>query len=155
MTTPKNGSSRRIDVSRQLADSLKGLLVERKKQTLKQGWGELPPWVFVNEAGKPVDPENFRNRIWPKLLTKSGLRHFPIHSLRHTFASRLLQNGTVLLYVQHAMGHHSAAFTLQVYGHFQPNGSKSEVDKLDNVVLPGPGRTLYGPAGAVVELGNG
>jgi integrase len=51
MTTPKNGSGRRVDVSRQLADTLKTLLVERKKQTLKRGWREMPPWVFINDAG--------------------------------------------------------------------------------------------------------
>ena len=93
----------------------------------------MPLWVFTNEAGNPVDPDNFRNRVWPKLLSKAELRHFPIHSLRHTFASRLIQNGATLLYVQNAMGHHSAAFTLQVYGHFQPTGSRSEVDKLDAI----------------------
>jgi len=131
MTTPKNGSGRRVDVSLHLAETLKALEVERKKETLRRGWREVPEWVFINEAGNPVDPDNFRNRVWPKILSKTDLRHFPIHSLRHTFASRLIQNGATLLYVQHAMGHHSAAFTLQAYGHFQPTGNKSEVDKLD------------------------
>jgi len=134
MTTPKNGSGRRIDISLQLAETLKALHVERKKETLKRGWREVPLWVFTNEAGNLVDPDNFRNRVWLKLLTKAELRHFPIHSLRHTFASRLIQNGATLLYVQNAMGHHSAAFTLQVYGHFQPTGNRSEVDKLDAVI---------------------
>lgn len=48
MTTPKNGSGRRVDVSRQLAETLKGVLVERKKETLRQGWREVPLWVFIN-----------------------------------------------------------------------------------------------------------
>jgi site-specific recombinase XerD len=56
-----------------------------------------------------------------------------MHSLRHPFASRLIQNGAILLYVQNAIGLHSAAFTLQTYGHFQPTGNHSEVDKLDTV----------------------
>jgi len=80
------------------------------------------------------------------------LRYFPIHSLRHTFASRLIQNGATLLYVMNAMGHHSAAFTLQVYGHLQATGNRSEVDKLDKAVLSGPGRTRDGPTDAVAEL---
>lgn len=141
MTTPKNGSGRRIDVSRQLTETLRDLHLERKRQTLKQAWNEVPPWTFVNEVGKPVDPDNFRSRVWPKLLSKADLRHFPIHSLRHTFASRLIQSGATLLYVQNAMGHHSAAFTLQVYGHFQPTGNKSEVDKLDSPLLGRKGST--------------
>jgi integrase len=131
MTTPKNGSGRRIDVSLHLAETLRALQVERKRETLKKGWREMPPWVFVNAVGNPVDPDNFRKRLWAKILSKAELSYFPMHSLRHTFASRLIQNGATLLYVQHAMGHHSAAFTLQVYGHFQPTGNRSEVDKLD------------------------
>ncbi|MBI3756671.1 MAG: NAD(P)-dependent oxidoreductase [Deltaproteobacteria bacterium] len=40
--------------------------------------------------------------------------------------------GTVLTPKLEAHGDtHGAAFTLQVYGHFQPRGNKSEVDKLD------------------------
>jgi integrase len=66
----------------------------------------VPEWVFINEAGNPVDPDNFRKRVWAKILSKAELSYFPTHSLRHTFASRLIQNGATLLYVQHAMGHH-------------------------------------------------
>ncbi|MBI3797502.1 MAG: tyrosine-type recombinase/integrase [Deltaproteobacteria bacterium] len=75
--------------------------------------------------------------MWAKILSTAELSYFPTHSLRQPFASRLIQNGATLLYVQQAMGHHSAAFTLQVYGHFQPTGNRSAVDKLD---LPATGR---------------
>jgi len=115
------------------SSALRALQVERKKETLQKGWREVPLWVFVNAVGNPVDPDNFRARVWPKILSTAALSYFPTHSLRHTFASRLIQNGATLLYVQHAMGHHSAAFTLQVYGHFQPTGNRDEVDKLDDV----------------------
>jgi hypothetical protein len=54
-------------------------------------------------------------------------------------------NGASLLYVQHAMGHHSAAFTLQVYGHLQRNGEQKEVDKLDEAILHVSKRTQDGP----------
>ena len=138
MTTPKNGSGRRIDMSRNLVETLRVLQSERKRRTLKRGWGEVPLWPFLNEAGRPVDPDNFRKRIWHKVLEAAGLKYFPIHSLRHTFASRLIQNGATLLYVQNAMGHHSAAYTLQTYGHLQPTGNKDEVDKLDAVMTRKP-----------------
>jgi integrase len=116
------------------AETLRALHVERKKETLKKGWREVPPWVFLNGVGNPVDPDNFRKRVRPKILSKADLQYFPTPSLRHTFASRLIQNGATLLYVQHAMGHHSAAFTLRVYSHFQPTGNRSEADKLDDVL---------------------
>jgi integrase len=146
MVTPKNGSGRRLDVSRQLADTLKSLLVERKRLILKQGWREMPPWVFINRKGNPVDPDNFRSRDWAKLLSRAGMAYFSPHSLRHTFASRLLEGGASLPYVQNAMGHHSAAFTLQVYGHLQPRRESKEVDKLDEAITAVPRRTQGGPA---------
>jgi len=49
--TPKNGKVRRVDLSLHLVDVLKGLLLERKKEALKKGWGEIPPWIFVSRAG--------------------------------------------------------------------------------------------------------
>jgi integrase len=102
---------------------------EFRSQLTIQGWREVPLWVFINEAGNPIDADNFRSRVWPKLLSKADLRHFPIHSLRHTFASRLIQNGATLLYLlsgrgklpkeeqsrpQHHMGSHEKVLVLPV-----------------------------------------
>jgi integrase len=39
LTTPKSGKTRRVDMSQQLAETLKALLVECKKETLRKGWG--------------------------------------------------------------------------------------------------------------------
>ncbi len=39
-TTPKNGKTRRVDMSRQLAETLKLLLTEPKKDVMARGWGK-------------------------------------------------------------------------------------------------------------------
>lgn len=46
VTTPKNGKSRRVDMSNQLGDALRALLTARKAETLKKGWSQVPEWVF-------------------------------------------------------------------------------------------------------------
>jgi len=92
ITTPKSGKARRVDLSMQLTEMLRVLLVECKKETLRRGWGETPAWVFINESGNPVDPDNFRKRVWPKILTKAGLRQIRIRDLRHTYASLLIHH---------------------------------------------------------------
>ena len=79
VTTPKSGKSRRVDLSAQLMEVLKTLHVTRKRETLRHGWKEMPTWVFVNDAGNPLDPDNFRNRVWARLLSKAGLRQIRIH----------------------------------------------------------------------------
>jgi len=63
LTTPKNGKTRRVDMSQQLTETLRALHLERKKETLRKGWGEVPSWVFTNEEQNPVDQDNFRGRV--------------------------------------------------------------------------------------------
>jgi integrase len=132
ITTPKSGKARRVDMSLQLSETLKALLTERKKETLKKGWGDIPNWVFTSVTGTIMDPDNFRHRVWSKLLTKAGFRQIRIHDLRHTFASLLIQQGESLAYVKDQMGHHSIRVTVDVYGHLVPGGNKAAVDKLDD-----------------------
>jgi integrase len=133
LTSPKSGKGRRVDMSLMLTETLKGLLVERKKETLRKGWGEVPLWVFTSEVGTPMNPDNFRNRTWPKLLTKTGLRQIRVHDLRHTFASLLLQNGESLVYVKDQLGHASIRTTVDTYGHLVPGGNRQAVDRLDGL----------------------
>jgi integrase len=142
VTTPKSGKGRRVDMSQQLTDTLKTLLTDRKKETLRRGWGEVPSWVFINEEGTPLDPHNFRRRIWCPLLKKAGLRHIRIHDLRHTFASLLIQQGESLAYVKEQLGHHSIQMTVDVYGHLVPGGNRQAVDKLDGL----ENATIHNPA---------
>src|SRR5262245_25325768 len=68
LTTPKNSRRRRVDMSKKLAETLVALHIERKKQTLREGWGEVPPWVFISQVGTMLNPDNFRHRVWFKLL---------------------------------------------------------------------------------------
>lgn len=136
LSTPKSGKGRRVDMSRMLTDTLHALFVERKKETLRRGWGHVPGWIFTTEDGTMLDPDNFRRRVWEKLLLKAGFRHIRIHDLRHTFASLLIQQGESLAYVKDQMGHHSIQMTVDIYGHLVPGGNKAAVDRLDEPALP-------------------
>jgi len=139
ITTPKNGKSRRVDMSRQLAETLKFLLTERKREALAKGWGGVPELVFVNESGRLINSFNLRPRVFFSSLAKAGLRRIRIHDLRHTFASLLIQNGESLAYVKDQLGHHSIQITVDTYGHLVPGANRQAVDRLDDVEL-----TTYG-----------
>jgi integrase len=139
---PKNGKIRRVDLSDQLADTLRALLVERKAETLRSGWPQLPEWVFCSEAGTALHKSGFERRVFHKLLAKSGLRRIRFHDLRHTFASRLIQNRESLVYVKEQMGHHSIQVTVDIDGHLVPGANRSAVNRLDE---EGGGATIRNP----------
>jgi integrase len=150
VTTPKNGKTRRIDMSRQLAETLKILLKERKNEALSKGWGKVPDRVFVNETGGVIDHGNLRRRVYWPSLAKAGLRRIRIHDLRHTFASMLIQNGESLAYVRDQLGHHSIQLTVDTYGHLVPGANRQAVDRLDDDFMG-----TCGPKSGRVEVALG
>ena len=144
--TPKSGKSRRVDMSVQLAETLRPLLVERKKETLRRGWSAVPEWVFISTTGTPIHFVNFHYRVWRPLLAKAGLRYIRVHDLRHTFASLLIQQGAPLAYVKEQLGHYSISITVDTYGQLVPGGNRAEVDKLDgleNATIRNPDATSH------------
>ena len=77
---------------------------------------------------------------WRRLLRLAGVQGRKAHTLRHTFASHLMRNGTASAYVRDQLGHHSIKQTVDVYGHLLP-GDKGAVDRLDGAAFRNPGAT--------------
>ena len=146
-TTPKSGKTRRVDMSTQLTETLRSLLIARKAEALKKGWGKVPDWVFCNEFGGPLDGDNLRHRVFYKILSKAGLRRVRFHDLRHTFASLLLQQNESPAYVKEQLGHASIQVTVDVYGHLIPGANRQAVDRLDDTTVRHPGATATGLSG--------
>ncbi len=55
--------------------------------------------------GAPVHDDSFRNHEWTPILRRAGLRYRKPNTLRHTFASLLIEAGEPLKYVQEQLGH--------------------------------------------------
>jgi len=130
--TPKNDKIRRVDMSKQLTETLLDLRHARKVEAIKKGWGRIPEWIFITEDGTPIDGSNWRKRVFNKAIEKAGLRKIRIHDLRHTYASLLIQAGESLAYIRDQLGHHSIKVTVDIYGHLAPEGNKEAVDRLDD-----------------------
>jgi integrase len=132
LDTPKSGYGRVVDMSRGLAEALRRLLYDRKAETLKRGWPELPPWVFITPEGQPL-PKKVIGRAFASALKAADLpAHFTPHSLRHTFASQLLAQGEAVQYVQEQLGHKSITLTVDTYGRWLPKRAiRGGVDGLD------------------------
>lgn len=72
--------------------------------------------VFTNALGEHIHPQTLV-RHFKKIVTEMGIPSARVHDLRHTFAVLSLQNGDSVKTVQDALGHATAAFTLDVYAH--------------------------------------
>jgi len=74
--------------------------------------------VFRGKRGGPANP-NHVSRSFRRAARKAGLdKRLHFHSLRHTFASLLVQSGVSLYHVQKLLGHSSCRVT-EVYAHLQ------------------------------------
>jgi len=131
-TSPKSKKSRKVDMSQQLADTLRSLLRIRKAQALKSGTGEVGELVFLSRAGTRVDGTNISKRVFHRALSLAGLRRVKFHSLRHSFGSLLLAQGADLNYVKGQLGHSSIVITVDIYGHRLNEHDRSFVDALDD-----------------------
>lgn len=142
LTTPKSKAGRRM--VRLTTNAVEALERHRKvmmERTLKQGWKEVPEWVFTGEDGTPINYGNFMDRVWNKAMTKSKLRRRTPHDLRHSYATLRLSNGDSLTEVSKEMGHGSPDITYRTYYKWLPKESRTDIDTLDNPrANPQPGR---------------
>jgi integrase len=122
---PKNDESRTAYMTPQLKD----MLVELDKKSSNKG--EL---IFKDKKGKRISQlSDTFNRVVEKMKLNEGVKdrqnRIVPHSLRHTFASWLAQQGETLLHIKELMGHKSIETTMR-YAHLIPDQKHEAVLKL-------------------------
>ncbi len=92
-------------------------------------------YVFTDENGKHFS-HNSVYRYFKKVAQKAfGRPEARFHDLRHTFAVLTIQAGDDVKTLQTNMGHSSAAFTLNVYGHCMTTMQKESSRRMDEFVV--------------------
>ena len=82
------------------------------------GFPDREGLVFKGRRGGHANP-NYVSKTFRKIVRGTGLdKRLHFHSLRHTFASLLVQSGASLFHVQKLLGHSSSRVT-EVYAHIQ------------------------------------
>jgi integrase len=119
-------------MSWQLADAIKAHLIRSKEKGMKLGLGEHPEYVFTDSKCGFIALNNWRKRVFWKVLVKAKLRRIRIHDLRHTYATLRISKGDNIADVSNQLGHFSETFTMKIYYHWMPGKKKSEVDELDD-----------------------
>src|SRR5829696_5648318 len=106
--------------------------------------------VFLNKHGQSLSTRSVRRKL-DKYLVQAGLDPgISPHTLRHSFATHLLNNGADLRSVQELLGHQSLS-TTQIYTHLTTSRVKEAYDsahpRADSHTIPHPSSNPLNRAG--------
>jgi integrase/recombinase XerD len=90
-------------------------------------------WLFEGENGGQYTDSSIYQIFKTALAAAKITKNVSIHSLRHSFATHLLENGTDLRYIQSLLGH-SSSKTTEIYTHITNkrfHQIKNPLDKLE------------------------
>ncbi len=66
-------------------------------------------------------------------MKKANINHGSLHSLRHTFATKLFQNGVDAKVISDLLGHSDISVTYNIYTHVIKEQKMKAVKSLDNI----------------------
>jgi len=112
------------------------LMGERTLEVLRLYYKAYRPseWLFPGRS--PSEPVSISSvqRVFKTSLHKAGIKKkASVHTLRHCFATHLLESGTDLYYIQRLLGHGSAR-TTSVYLHITGKDLSTSCHKYDDLL---------------------
>jgi integrase/recombinase XerD len=109
-TTGKGSKTRRVPVGSSAVEWVKSYLALRRKKT------DIDvEHLFVSPLGRPLDRQII-HKLVTEYANKCGLPDVSPHTLRHSFATHLVQNSADIRSVQQMLGHADIS-TTQIYTH--------------------------------------
>ena len=134
LITPKNGKGRIIVPAPFVMD-----LLRRQQQTQAndkafiRSAGVDSGFVFTNELGEHLRPWTLY-RAFKRAATEIGRPDARFHDLRHSYAVAAIRSGDDIKTVQGNLGHATAAFTLDVYGHVTDQMKQASAQRMQQYI---------------------
>lgn len=131
----KNDRVRRIHPAPFVMDVLKAEQRKQKECKLRAGaaWDNAMGLVFTNELGCNLSASTVY-KSFKRFVGSIGAGSVRMHDLRHTFAMLSLQMGVDIKTLQQELGHATASFTLDVYGHVSDEMLKASAESMQRYI---------------------
>lgn len=127
----KNGKERTITAAPYVMELL--WKTKQRQNANRKLWGtafQENDLVFTDELGNRVTPQALY-RAFKIIVTESGMPMVRFHDLRHSYAVISLKSGDDVKTVQENLGHATAAFTLDTYGHVTEKMKKDSANRME------------------------
>lgn len=129
--TPKTRTSKR-DIP--LTDDMIQILKNQKDYFHNKEVLQIDGYIFHLENGGPISRERVQHEIdrIVNRINKDGIRFesFTLHCLRHTFATRAIENGMKPQTLKAILGRSSLAMTMDLYSHVLPTTKADEMESI-------------------------
>ena len=123
----KGSKERLIPFGNKAKDALNKYL--KGRETLISKYNITTKRLFITQTGRLINRQDIYNLI--RKLGEKIHKHISPHTLRHTFATHLLENGADLRVVQELLGH-SDVSTTQLYTHITKKRLKEVYFAINN-----------------------
>ena len=124
----KGNKTRSVPLGRKAIDAITAWMAVRGQFLASSADADARAALFLGQRGKRITPRVVQLQL-NKLATRTGLPlHVHPHSLRHSFASHMLQSAQDLRAVQELLGHANIA-TTQIYTRLDFQHLASSYDK--------------------------
>ena len=135
IATTKNEKTRTITAAPFVMDLLREEYAAQRKARLAAGliWKNEWNLVFTNAIGEHIVPQTALKRF-KAVCTRIGRPDARFHDMRHTFAVASLQEGDSVKTVQENLGHATASFTLDVYGHVSDKMKQDSAARMEKFI---------------------
>lgn len=131
-SSPKSGKSRTISPAPIVFEALRQQRRLQTENQLRAGglWSNPYNLVFTAPLGAPLEHWTLK-RHFKDVTMHADLSSVRFHDLRHTYAVNAIRAGDDIKTIQGNLGHASAAFTLDKYGHFTEQMKKDSAARME------------------------
>lgn len=131
ISVPKNSKGRTITPAASVMALLKQHRAAQAAQRLRAGklW-EDSGFVFTDELGHHLT-NSIVYRAFKRAAAEIGRPDARFHDLRHSYAVAAIRSGDDIKTVQENLGHATASFTLDIYGHVTKQMKQASADRME------------------------